>query len=96
MFNLKKIKYNKFCYRCDKYYEGAYCECKLYDVYNKSICMKHVITQLIPINKIIFILTQLLDECKIIHLDKYIMRLIELSCNKRNFVMLLSVLLAIV
>ena len=101
MFNDKLIKNNKFCYNCDEYYTGLYCaDCQtgLYNVYNKSILTKYVVTSLIPKQfyvKLFLLTTQFQNQYKILHVDKHLMKIIEFLSDEKTILFIGSVLLTL-
>jgi hypothetical protein len=101
MFNNKLIKYNKFCYQCDEYYTGYYCdECKtkLYNIYNKSILTKHIVSAMIPKQfyiKLFLLATQFQEQYKILHIDKHLMSIIEFLSDEKKIMLIASMLITL-
>ena len=92
---------NKFCYNCDEYYTGLYCkEChtQLYNIYNKSIMTKYLITALIPNQfyiKLFLLATQFQNKYKIMHADKHLFKIIEFLSDEKTILFIGSVLLTL-
>ena len=96
-----KKKYN-FCYLCKDYYTGLYCEdCqeKACDMYNKSIMTKYILSRVIPYHvygKIFLLASQMQDQYKLIHVDKYILKLLDILTDKKTMLTILSIIITFI
>ena len=96
-----KRKYN-FCYLCKDYYTGLFCDdCqeKACDLYNKSIMTKYILSRIIPYHiyaKIFLIASQMQNQYKLIHIEKYILKLIDLLKDEKTLLTIFSIVITFI
>ena len=97
MLKLTKKK-QTYCFRCENYYDNLVCSTctvKAYNVYNRSILTRHVISRLIPAQfygKIILLLTQIQPVYSELYVEQYILKLLNILQDEKTIMVMLSLL----